>query len=249
MKENRHIIDPRVKILGVALLTGIIVVEHRMLQQILIGLLSIGFAVYVGADLIVILKKLRRFLTLFLTLIIIQSFFRSGGTPLISIGNINLITDQGLFMAISYVIRMFVIVASGAVISTSSMRFVLQGLSQLKLPYVLGLMTSIGIRFLPILGEEIQNAYTSMALRGIDIRELPLKQRIHIIGRLFVPIVYGALHRAQKIAESIEMRGYVVGEKRTSYFNLKMKMKDYSILLFLTILVLMIEFVIEGSFI
>lgn len=242
MKEHKHMIDPRVKIVGVALLTGFIVVEHRMLQQVLLGLLSMGFAIYVGADLLGILRKLKRFLALFFTLIIIQSFFRSGGNPLITVFGIRLITDQGLYMAVSYVIRMFVIVASGAVIATSSMRITLQGLAQLRLPYVLGLMTSIGIRFLPILGEEIQNAYTSMTLRGIDVRKLPIRQRIDIIGRLFVPIVYSALHRAREIAESIEMRGYVVGAKRTSYFNLKMVGKDYVILSALTVMVLLVEF-------
>jgi len=243
VKKIKHIIDPRVKILGVAILTGFIVFEQGMLQQVLIGVLSLGFAVYVGADLIGILKKLRRFLTLFFTLVIIQSFFRSGGNPLITVLGIKIVTDQGLYMAISYVVRMFVIIASGAVISTSSMRTTLQGFSQLKLPYVLGLMTSIGIRFLPILGEEIQNAYTSMSLRGINVKALPIKKRISIIGSLFVPIVFSALNRAQKISESIEMRGYVVGEKRTSYYTLKMVAKDYITLIVLTGLVLTITFI------
>lgn len=238
MKESKHIIDPRVKILGVAFLTGFIVVEHDMIKQVAFGLLSLGFALYVGADIIGILKKLKRFLALFFTLIIIQSFFRSTGQPLVTILGIRLITDQGIFMAISYVIRMFVIILSGAVIATSSMRTSLQGLWQLKLPYVLGLMTSIGIRFLPILGEEVQNAYTSMTLRGINVNALPIKKRINIIGRLFVPIVYSALHRAKKISESIEMRGYVVGEKRTSYYMLKMLSKDYMILMVMISLVL-----------
>jgi energy-coupling factor transport system permease protein len=238
MKVNKHIIDPRVKILGVAILTGFIVFEHRMLQQVLIGMMSLGFAIYVEADLIRILKKLKRFLTLFFSLIVIQSLFRSGGNPLISIFGIRIITDQGLYMAISYVIRMFVIITSGAVISTSSMRTTLQGLSQLRLPYVLGLMTSIGLRFLPILGEEIQNAYISMSLRGINVAALPIKQRINIIGRLFVPIVFSSLHRAQNISESIEMRGYVIGGKRSSYYTLKMSFKDYIILLVLIVLVL-----------
>lgn len=243
MKVCKHILDPRVKIIGVALLTGFIVVQHGLLQQILLGLLSLGFALYVKADLINIFKKLRRFLTLFFTLVIIQSFFRSGGNPIITVFGIKLVTDQGLYMAVSYVIRMFVIVASGAIISTSSMRTILQGLSQLRLPYVLGLMTSIGIRFLPILGEEIQNAYTSMTLRGINVRKLPLKKRINIVGRLFVPIVFGTLHRAQKISESIEMRGYVTGAKRTSYYTLKMMAKDYYILITLVALILIVAFI------
>lgn len=246
MKDMKHSIephlvspiDPRVKILGVAFLTGFIVIEHSMLKQLVLGLLSLGFALYVGSDILGILKRLKRFLGLFFTLIIIQSFFRTTGEPLITVFGFRLVTDQGIYMAISYVIRMFVIILSGAVIATSSMRTTLQGLAQLRLPYVLGLMTSIGIRFLPILGEEIQNAYTSMTLRGIHVNKLPMKQRINIIGRLFVPIVYSALHRAQKISESIEMRGYVVGEKRTSYYTLRMTVKDYGILMVMISLVL-----------
>lgn len=241
--SKKYTIDPRVKIIGVALITGIIVIETRMFQQISLCVISIFFALYVGADFFRILKKLRRFLTLFFTLVFIQSFFRSGGNTLLTVFGIRLLTDQGLMMAISYVLRMFVIVASGAVISTSSMRNTLQGMSQLKLPFVLGLMTSIGIRFLPILSEEVQNAYTSMALRGIDVKRLPIKIRIEMIGKLFVPIVYSTLIRAQKLAESIEMRGYVIGAKRSSYYTLKMHLKDYLILIVLIILVITISFI------
>lgn len=231
-------VDPRVKILGVALLSGLIVVESRIVNQGLYCLLSIAFALYVQADVWGTIKKLRRFLSFFLTLVIVQSVFRNEGMVLLELFDIKLITDQGLKMAVAYIVRMFVIIASGSIIATSSMRNTIQGLAQLKLPYVLGLMTSIGIRFLPILSEEIKNAFTAMALRGIDIKSLPLKKRIDIIGSLFVPIVYGALMRAKKLSESIEMRGYVVGASRTSYFTLKMVKKDYVALCVLLMLVI-----------
>lgn len=228
--------DPRVKIISVMILTAAIVFCNNLMAQGLITLLSFIFALYIKADIIGVFKKMKRFLILFFSLVFIQSIFRQGGNVYIEVFGINIITEDGIKMAIAYVFRVAVIILSGSIIATSSMRNTLQAMVQMKLPYIIGLMTSIGIRFLPILMEEIQNAYTAMELRGINVKKLSIKRRLELIGRLFVPIVYSALIRAKNLSESIEMRGFVIGGKRSSYYNLEMKLSDFLVIGIITVL-------------
>jgi len=219
--------DPRTKILIVIALTGVIVINSNLIIQcMLVSMITIMSLVF-GVEILSLIKKLRRFLLLLFGLVIIQSLFVKGGTAYIQLGQLTLLTEKGLLLALGYIMRVFSILLSGAIISTSSMRNNIQGLVQLGLPYELGLMTTMGVRFLPVMMEEVSNAYTSMELRGINIDRLGFKRRINLIGRLFIPIVYSAMVRSRRLSESIEMRGFVVGEKRSSYLKLHMKGVDY----------------------
>ncbi len=219
-------IDPRVKLVIVMALTGVILFASHIWTFFIITFLSIGFSWYFQVDVVNVLFKLRKFLSVVFGLIVIQSFFHSNGQVLIGFGHIKLLTDVGLYLGISYICRVIVIIMSGSILSSSSMRENLQGLYQLKLPYEIGLMTSVGIRFLPILMEEVNHAYIAMELRGINVKKLKVKMRIKIISQLFVPIIYSTMTRAKKLSESIEARGFVIGEKRSSYMELQLSLKD-----------------------
>ncbi len=232
--------DPRVKILIVMILTGVVVFDNNLVTQGLIVFLTFILAFIVGVNVINTLYKMRRFLTLLFSIIIIQSLFVQGGHRYLYIGAITLISEKGITLGIAYVFRVIVIIMSGAIISTSSMRNTMQGMVQLKLPYELALMTSIGVRFLPILMGEVRNTHVSMELRGIDVNELHIKRRLELIGRLFVPIVYSTLYRAKSLSESIDMRGYIIGEKRSSYYHLTLRKHDIALGVIVIIVALVI---------
>ncbi len=67
-----------------------------------------------------------------------------------------LLTDVGIIRGVQYLYRMLVVILSGAIISTSGLKDNLQALVQLGLPYDVGFMCAIGIRFLPIFMEDIK---------------------------------------------------------------------------------------------
>lgn len=221
------LIDPRVKLLIVFALTSVVLFAGNLWTFITITFLSIAFSWFFEVDLYHVFYKLRKFLTLVFGLIVIQSLFNSGGNTILGIGKFKLLTDLGLYLGVSYICRVIVIIMSGTIISSSSMRENLQALYQLKLPYEIGLMTSVGIRFLPILMEEVNYAYIAMELRGINVKKLNIKKRVKIISQLFVPIIFATMARAKKLSESIEARGFVIGEKRSSYMELKLNNRDY----------------------
>jgi energy-coupling factor transport system permease protein len=106
------------------------------------------------------------------------------------------------------------------------MRDLLQALHQLKLPYVIGLMTAIGVKFLPIFMSEVQDAFTAMQLRGIDVKHLKLRQRISVIAYLFIPLILSTLDKAERLAATIESRGFRTGAKRSNYRKLHMGWQD-----------------------
>jgi energy-coupling factor transport system permease protein len=106
----------------------------------------------------------------------------------------------------------------------------IQGLIQWKLPYDISFMVSIGIRFMPILLEEMKDAITAINLRGIDTKKLRLKEKIDLYTYALTPVVVGILTKAQKISISIESRGFRAYDLRTSVLTLKLSKIDYLIM-------------------
>lgn len=221
--------DPRVKILIVLILSSMVIFYQTVwiLLAVTVSTLVIGWTMDV--EILKVFRKLRHFLMLLAGIIIVQSVFRNDGQAIINMGGITLLTDVGINMAMGYFCRVVVIIYSGAIIGTSSLRQNLQALTQIGLPFELALMTGVGIRFIPMLMEEVSNAYLAMALRGVEVGALPIRKRVTLVSQLFIPIIYSTLSRAQKLSESIEARGFVIGQKRSSYYHLKFNRRDWMI--------------------
>lgn len=223
-----HKLDPRVKFLMVLVLSTLVIFFQVIWVLLPVTFMTLLLSFAMGVEVLTVMRRLKHFIMLLAGIIVIQSFFRNDGIVLLSIGGLPLLTDTGIKMAIGYLCRVVVIIYSGAIIGTSSLRQNLQGLTQVGIPFELALMTGVGIRFLPMLMEEVNNAFTAMALRGVEINDLPVKKRITLVSQLFIPIIYSTLLRAQKLSESIEARGFAIGQKRSSYYTLKFSKIDYA---------------------
>lgn len=221
--------DPRAKFLMVAIFTGIGVISTNITLLFLNLLVGFIFAKLFDVKLLKVIRKLKKVLYLLLFIIIIQSIFTVEGNPVLKVWNINIITDIGLKRGIGYFFRVIIILLSGSIIATSNTADVLKGFSKLGMPYEFAFTASLGVRFLPILMDEIQNTYTAIQLRGINIQRLKLSKRISMTVYLFMPIIYSTIVRSKKLAESVETRGFRLGAKRTSYRDIKFKKNDYII--------------------
>ncbi len=229
--------DPRTKILIVMVLSATSVLSKSVLTMLLIVISTVIYCRLFDVKIIETMKKLKNILMLLVMSIIIQSIFNRRGNALISIGHISILTDYGIYMGTMYIMRVFTIVFSGAIIASSGMRNNLYGLSQLGLPYEIGLMVTIGVRFLPILMEEVQSVVMAIGLRGIDLNSLKLNRRLEMIGFLFTPVIYSTIIRAKELAESVEQRGFTIGGKRTAYYKLRFTKID--IIILSTVIILM----------
>lgn len=90
----------------------------------------------------------------------------------------------------------------------------LRPLRRLRLPVEeFGLMTLVSLRFVPVLVQETEQLIKAQISRGADFSTGSLATRVRRLGTLLVPLVQGALRRAEGLSSALEARGYgVTGE-------------------------------------
>ncbi len=93
---------------------------------------------------------------------------------------------------------------------------VMKPLEWVKFPVAeLSMMLSLTLRFIPTLLEETQKIMKAQASRGVEFSESSLKKKISQMISLLIPIFIISFKRAEDLANAMESRGYVIGEKRT----------------------------------
>ena len=223
-------VDPRTKLVIVLCLSTLAIFVKDILFLSGILLITVIISLIFKINMLQIFEKIKRLLYVLLAIAIVQSVFSTEGQTLIWIGKLSILTTVGLQKGLEFIIRIMIIILSATIITTSNSREIVQGLVQWKLPYEIAFMASIGIRFLPILIEEIKDSLVAIQLRGVEIEKIPFKKRFYVYSYLFTPILVSTIIKAQKLSISIEMRGFRAYETRTSYIILKMSYVDYLII-------------------
>jgi len=223
-KEN---IDPRVKIFIVMCISTLAILINDIKYLSYVLSISIIFTVGFKVNLYIVIKKFKRLFQMIFIIVIIQSIFNSEGAILISVFKITLLTDIGLIKGIEYILRMLIIISSALILSTSSSVVLLQGLIKCKIPYELAFMVCIGLRFIPILSEEIKDTFIAIQIRGIDIKKLKLKKKLELVSITLMPVVISTIDKSKKLSASIESRGFRKYLTRTSIYELKFSLKDF----------------------
>lgn len=224
-------LDPRSKLVVIACLSSsALIVSH---WAFLTGLCLASFLLLMlfGISPMGIIKRTKVLLGMVVFIALMQSIFAPCGQPLLVFGGVQLITAGGLMRAVEFVLRMLIIIASAGILSTSSQREIIQGMIQWKLPYEIAFMVVMGIRFLPVFATEFKDAMIAVQLRGVELRKLPLRQKLEVMASLFQPVVAGALLKSKAIAMSIEMRGFRAYPTRSSYLQLELKGHDYAVMI------------------
>lgn len=225
-------LDPRTKILIVLCLSSLGVFIRKIDMLAFVLFISLIIALLLKSNLFSIIKKLKKVLYLIIFIAIIQSIFTPTGKPIINIGNFSLLTLEGLEKGIQFVLRMGVIIVSATILATSNSRDIVQGLIQWKIPYEISFMVSVGIRFLPMLTEEIKDSVNAIQLRGIELEKIPFKRKLKMYSYIFTPIVSSSILKAQNLSVAMEARAFRAFPQRTSYRVLKMTFIDYAIIIF-----------------
>lgn len=220
-------IDPRVKLLFIVLLTTLAVLAKDVIYLGIILLVSISINLCLKTELLMAIKRLRHFLGVLLFIAIVQSLTIKGGTVLIPIGNIALLSTKGLQFSLEFILRMSIILLSGLIAASTEGREMIDGLLKLKIPYELAFMTSISLRFIPVFSEEFRSRLNAIAMRGIDIKKLSLPKKVKVYAYLISPTISGCIMRSEELAKSMQVRGFRAYPKRTMLRELKMGVVDY----------------------
>lgn len=162
-------------------------------------------------------------------------------------------TDDGLIRVGFIVLRLLNLVLLSSVLTfTTSPMDLKNGLESLMKPLKvikvpvseIAMMISLVLRFIPTLLEETNKIIKAQASRGADFNEATIRQKMKQIISLLVPMFVVSFKRADDLANAMESRGYVIGEKRTSIDVMKLTFKDYfALFLILTLL----TFIIMGA--
>lgn len=112
---------------------------------------------------------------------------------------------------------------------------------------ILAMMISIALRFIPTLINEADRILKAQASRGVDFKEGNIGQKVVQIISLLIPMFIVSFKRAEELANAMEARGYIPGEKRTKLYVLQFKTFDYLSLGF-SILFIIFGIILRGYF-
>ncbi len=242
-----HNLDPRSKMIGVLILiSGILTVPSLAFYIVplcLIVLLmvksDIGFKPY--------FYGLKGLWFLILLAGVVQLFAIKEGRALV-LG----ITTGGLLSALYIVVRLILVLFIAELLSfTTPPLMVAKALESLlaliglkRFGHELGMVTTIAMRFVPILALEADRIAKAQIARGASFERGKLSDRLKMMVVLIVPLFVSAIRKAEELAIAMESRLYRVDAERSSYIELVWKPSDTFFLLicFLPLLVNLLSF-------
>lgn len=225
-----RIIDPRAKLCIVTCLSTLAVIIRDLRLLILLSLLTFATSLLLKSPLWIVIKRLRSLIFLFVSMVFIQSIFLQEGHSILRVGRLMLLTDVGMEKGIMIILRMSMMIMCAAILMTSTARILVQGLIQLKIPYEIAFMVMIGLKWVPLLGEEFRDAMTALELRGIAIKKLTIKKKIKLYIYMITPVLTGTIVQSKKMAIAMTCKGLRACENRTSYIVLRFKWFDYVVM-------------------
>ncbi len=130
-------------------------------------------------------------------------------------------------------LRIFnVIIVSSLLTLSTSPRSLNEGIEYWlsPIPYIpaeeISKSISISLRMIPKLFDESTKILKAQASRGVEFSESSLKKKIEQIVSLLVPMLVVSLNISSDLADSMCVRGYVVGAKRTKLHVFKSNFFD-----------------------
>lgn len=155
-----------------------------------------------------------------------------------SIWSIN-ITEVQLNHALSLSFR--VLAFSGLsllfALTTNPVTFILSLMQQMKLSPKIAYSILVGYQFLPVLKDEFVQIQQAHRLRGAVQEKNAIRRLLHM-RKILLPMLAGAVRKAERAAFAMEARGFT-GDKRNSFYKvIRMgKVDGYMVSVFMLLLV------------
>ena len=230
-----HRFDPRLKILLTILYIVLLFAAANPL-----GLaLSIAWlaVLYKMAKIPVrmIVKSLKPIVPIILFTCVLNLFFVTGqGEPLVQVWVLR-IYAEGVRYAILMAVRVITLIAGTSLLTYTTSPIVLTDAIERLLPpfnkihmpvHELAMMMTIALRFIPTLVEETDKIMNAQKARGAMLDSGTLKERMHAMIPILIPLFISAFRRADELAMAMECRCYHGGEGRTRLKVLKYTKQD-----------------------
>jgi len=181
-----------------------------------------------GIKLSLIWNRLRGLFGLVALLFLIQCLFNRGGEPLLVLAGQSLVTAAGFSTAVLVSLRLLIILLSALIVLSGEPRDYLLALTQCKIPYEIAFMVLAALRFIPMLREEAQDVLCAAQLRGLRLKKTGLKNQAGAYISLMLPVVAGAIQRAEQLSIAMEARAFRAYPRRTTMRRLRLCATDWA---------------------
>jgi len=232
-KSLIHSLDPRTKVLSLALLTVAIFFVNRPWGYFWIFSYLIVLIILSKIPFTYMLKWVRSIWFL----IFIGAFFQLftvQGKVIFEIGKFE-ITDNGVWMAVYISARLIIVILLAALLTlTTSPISLTNGLEKLlnmffippRISHEFSMTVAIALRFIPTIAEEAERIIKAQIARGVKFEEKGLIKKIKSLLPIIIPLVLSSFRRAEELAIAMEVRCYKGYEGRTKYRELRYQKLD-----------------------
>ena len=241
-----HKADPRVKFFGLIVFMVLIFFKftNPVMDFVMYGVYGLLiFIIMKVAKLRItpIFKQLKSlwFMMVFLLVINIFTFQRSGGNVWFTIGTFA-IRDIAIYQTLYIFLRLVLMIALTTVLTASTkpldltyaIEWYMAPLKYVRFPvHEIAMTISIALRFIPTLLDETGRIMRAQESRGVDFKGGKLKEKLRAIVALIVPLFVSALQRSDELANAMIARGYDPRAKRTRYRILRFTWRDTVVLI------------------
>ncbi len=97
-------------------------------------------------------------------------------------------------------------------------------------PYKIAFVFSSALRFFPLLFSEIQNIIVAQRLRGLPLETMGPVRKVRVYARIAVPLILGALVKAQALDIALQSRAFSGSAERTYLHEARLGAGDYRLL-------------------
>ena len=229
-----HRLDPRTKLLcGLAVMVSVFFI--RTPAQLVFGwAFALALVALSRVPAGKVLASIRPIVVVLLVLSVFNLLLVNTGTELASLGPLR-ITDEGLWAAVNYSLRLVVAVVAATLILltttptqlTDAFDALLSPLSRLGLPgHEIAMVFSLMLRFIPTIADEASAILDAQTARGGALAEGSLVGRVRAIVPVIVALLASSLRHANGLSRALDARCYEGGASRSHWHPLQLHARD-----------------------
>lgn len=235
-----HKLDPRTKLVFLIVYICAIFTATDFWGLGACAVVLFGGIAFSGVPVKSLFRSVKAVLFLLIFMSALNLFFHAG-TETVTIGGIALkwgivdITKEGVLFTVFFALRLLMLVISSAILTltttpvalTDGLESLLTPLKWLHVPvYILTLIMSIALRFIPTLMDETDRIMNAQKARGADFEHGSLFARAKAIVPVLLPLLLSSLRRAEELGEAMETRCYSSETERSKYKKLTFSYRD-----------------------
>jgi energy-coupling factor transport system permease protein len=214
-----HKLDPRVKLLlSVALMVVILSTTDLIaILIILTGIHLLLLSAQIPKNRFVWVWKM--VLPVNIMILVLWPLFYQEGQKLLTLGPI-VITLGGIIQGLAMALRITALgFACFILLFTTDQTKIVRGLVKLGVPYKVGLMLAISLRFLPTFFGIITMVSDAQKARGLNLEQGSIITRLRAYMPILVAVLITGLRLSDNLANSLETRAFGAAVKKRSYLN------------------------------